>query len=154
MAVSVLTDVVVPCRADLARARLDGVLGRAVSERGRIRVGPRRRRWPTRQVSVRMGDSRIGERTSLADLTWAPEGRLRRCFPVLQAEVAVTSMDDTSCLLTIAGDYQPPFGGVGRLADRALLHRMAVSTTKDFADRLAAALARDNEIARHREGLP
>ncbi|HEX5903035.1 MAG TPA: hypothetical protein VF028_07985 [Actinomycetota bacterium] len=37
--------------------------------------------------------------------------------------------------------YEPPLGLVGRAADRALLHRVAEATFKDFLERVATRLA-------------
>jgi hypothetical protein len=70
-------------------------------------------------------------------------------FPAFDAEVAVTAIDDTSCLLTIAGTYDPPFGRVGAVLDRTLMHGLAAATTTEFAARLRHALAHDAK-----EGMP
>jgi hypothetical protein len=74
---------------------------------------------------------------------------LDRLFPAFDAQVAVTAIDDTSCLLTIAGTYDPPFGRVGAVLDRTVMHGVAAATTTDFADRLGHALAHDAK-----EGMP
>jgi len=42
--------------------------------------------------------------------------------------------------LAISAQYDPPLGSVGRALDRALLHRVAEATLKDFLDRVAAAV--------------
>lgn len=125
MAAIVNADVVVPCAAGRARVRLDRVLGpRAVSA------------------------SAVG-RTSVSSMHWTSTKRLRPLLPVVDLGVAVTAIDDVSCLLTVAGSYQPPFGRLGSLADRAVLHRFADATANEFATRLGRALACDSE-----EGLP
>jgi hypothetical protein len=36
--------------------------------------------------------------------------------------------------------YLPPWGALGSAVDRALLHRVAEATVKDFLDRVGAAL--------------
>jgi hypothetical protein len=116
MAVSVKTDVVLPCRADRARVQLQHTLG--VAEPTRRRDG----------------------RTSIATLSPAHTGRADRLLPSFDTSVAVTAIDDTSCLMTIAGTYEPPFGRFGALLDRTVMHGLAASTTVEFADRLARAL--------------
>lgn len=148
MVVRVSTDVVVPCQADRARKRLDAVWGTVGEHRAVVTVGPRRRRWPTKQVRAEMSHHRDRGRTSVSALRWAPTGPLRRLYPVLDADVAVTAIDETSCLLTIAGVYRPPFGRFGRFADRAVMHRLAASTATDFADRLGRAIAHDAKEGR------
>ena len=125
MAISVETDVVVPCRADRACGRLDAALGSAL------------------KASHARGRTRIS--TLRPELT----GRLDRLFPTFDAAVAVTAIDDTSCLLTIAGTYEPPFGRLGAVLDRTVMHGLAASTAADFAERLGRALAHDTE-----EGMP
>jgi hypothetical protein len=140
MPAKVSADVVVPCRAQPARGRLDALLG-GPGAGAVVRVGPRRRRWPRRAVRAVLNERRDGARTSVTPLRWAPLGPFERMLPTLRADVAVTAIDDTSCLLTVAGCYDPPMGRLGRVADRAMLHRLAVSTTTDFATRLAAAIA-------------
>lgn len=148
MAVSISTDVVVPCRADRARKRLDAVWGTVGEHRSLIAVGPRRRRWPTKKVHAELSRHQDRGRTSVSELRWAPTGPLRRLYPTLDAGVAVTAIDETSCLLTIAGVYRPPFGRFGRFADRAVMHRLAASTATDFADRLGRAIAYDAKEGR------
>jgi hypothetical protein len=118
MTVSVRTDVVLPCRADRACGRLDATLGRAMTAR------------------------REHGRTRISTLRRAP---VRRLYPAFDAEVAVTAIDDNSCLMTISGSYQPPFGRLGALLDRTVMHGVAASTTAEFADRLARALAQGDK---------
>ena len=124
MAVSVKTDVVLPCRADQARIRLQSALGRTMAAR------------------------RQDGRTSIATLTPAHTGRADRLLPSFDTSVAVTAIDDTSCLMTIAGTYEPPFGRFGALLDRTVMHGLAASTTAEFADRLARALAHKEKEGR------
>ena len=42
--------------------------------------------------------------------------------------------------VAISARYTPPLGALGRAIDRAVLHRVAEATLKDFMDRLRAAL--------------
>lgn len=135
MASIVSTDVVVPCQAERARSRLS-----ALPNTFTMTIGPRRH-WLLKRVGARLGDPHGAGRTSISQLRWTPTGPYRNLFPVLRANVVVTGIDDTTCLLTVAGAYRPPLGGLGRLADRAILHRLAESTATDFAERLAHTLA-------------
>lgn len=125
MTASVNTDVVVPCRVDRACSRLDAVLGAA---------------WTDRHERGR---------TRISTLRHTPARRRDRLYPAFDAAVAVTAIDDTSCLLTIAGTYEPPFGRFGAVLDRTVMHGLATSTATDFADRLGRALVHDAK-----EGMP
>ena len=42
-----------------------------------------------------------------------------------------------STRLTLNARYDPPLGKLGELIDRALMHRLAQATIKDFVERLA-----------------
>ena len=46
----------------------------------------------------------------------------------------------TRTQLAMTARYTPPFGLLGRVADRGLLHRVAEATVKDFVDRVGEAL--------------
>jgi hypothetical protein len=66
---------------------------------------------------------------------------LEPLFPVLDADIEVASLGPGRTQLSISGRYTPPLGPVGRVLDRALLHRVAEATVKDFLDRAAEILA-------------
>lgn len=125
MAAIVNVDAVVPCAADRARARLDAVLGAQGKRRGRL------------------------GRTSVSDMHWMSDRRFRTLLPTADVSVAVTAIDDVSCLLTVHGHYRPPLGRLGLLANQMVMHRFADATANEFAARLAHTLAHDSG-----EGLP
>jgi len=125
MAEIVNIDAVVPCGADRARTRLDAVLG----TRGERRPG--------------------SGRTSVSEMHWMSSRRLSSLLPTADVSLAVTAIDDVSCLLTVSGRYRPPFGRAGLLMNRTVMHRFADATATEFAARLARALAHDSG-----EGLP
>ena len=88
-------------------------------------------------------------RTSVSEMHWMSDRRYRRLVPTADVSLAVTAIDDVSCLLTVRGRYRPPFGRVGSLANRAVMHRFADATATEFTARLARALAHDSG-----KGLP
>ena len=49
--------------------------------------------------------------------------------------------------LSVSARYRTPMGAVGRMLDRALLHRVAEATVKDFLDRVGERL-RSRGLAR------
>jgi hypothetical protein len=53
-------------------------------------------------------------------------------FPALDADLEVAPLGDLLTQLAMSARYVPPFGGVGRAIDRALLSRVAEATLKDF----------------------
>lgn len=119
MTTSVKTDVVVPCRADRAYLRLETELGPRITRR------------------------RDYGRTSIAELHSRFDRLRDHFFPSFDAELAVTAIDDTSCLLTVASTYEPPFGRFGEVLDRTVMHGLGAATAADFAHRLGSLIAHD-----------
>jgi hypothetical protein len=82
---------------------------------------------------------RIPSKT-LLPMAWKP-ARAEHLFPALDADLEVAALGPSRTQLSISARYRPPMGAVGRALDRALLHRVAEATLKDFLDRVGEALA-------------
>lgn len=84
---------------------------------------------------------RVSGRTVLP-ITWRAANRAA-FFPGMEADLELAPLGPGSSQLALTGRYTPPLGAVGRAADRALLHRVAEATVRDFlrgvADRMLAA---------------
>jgi hypothetical protein len=76
---------------------------------------------------------------TILPLRWRAAGGQGR-FPALDADLEVAPLGASATQLSISARYVPPMGAVGRAMDRALLHRVAEATVKDFLDRVADAL--------------
>jgi hypothetical protein len=70
---------------------------------------------------------------------WAATGA-HSLFPELDADIEIAPLGPDWSQLAISARYQPPLGFVGKAVDRALLHRVAEATVKDFLDRAVVAL--------------
>jgi hypothetical protein len=81
---------------------------------------------------------RLASKTVLP-ITWRATAP-RRLFPEMEADVGVLALGAGRSQLSFNGRYRPPLGAVGRGIDRALLHRVAEATARDFVNRLARAL--------------
>jgi hypothetical protein len=118
----------------LARHADDGgthLLARVGYPVGDYRVG--------KEVQIELGTAlRIPSKTILP-LTWTATGPAR-LFPSLDADLEIAPLGRNRTQLSISARYRPPFGPVGRVLDRALLHRVAEATLKDFLDRVGEAL--------------
>jgi hypothetical protein len=79
-------------------------------------------------------------RTTLA-MTWQPTGA-GALFPVLEADLEIGALGAHRTQLALSASYRPPLGSVGRAIDRALLHRVAEATVKDFLDQVGVAIQR------------
>jgi hypothetical protein len=68
-------------------------------------------------------------------LSWSATGPAR-LFPSFEADLEIAALGPARTQISISGRYRPPMGSVGRVFDRALLHRVAEATVKDFLDRV------------------
>jgi len=82
----------------------------------------------------------------LLPIEWRPSSA-HGLFPELLADLEIAPMGSKRTHLSISARYDPPLGMVGRTLDRAMLHRVAELTVKDFLDRTASTLT---EAARGR----
>jgi hypothetical protein len=92
-----------------------------------------------KRVEIDFGEPyRIPSKT-LLPMSWRPAGA-EHLFPALEADLEVAPLGPSRTQLSISARYRPPMGAVGRALDRALLHRVAEATMKDFLDRVGEAL--------------
>lgn len=92
-----------------------------------------------KRVQIELGSPfRLASKTMLP-MTWHATGA-EPLFPSLEADVEVAALGANRTQLSISARYRPPLGPVGRVIDRALLHRVAEATIKDFLDRTGEAL--------------
>jgi hypothetical protein len=95
-----------------------------------------------RQVEISVGKPRFFvSRLLLLPLTWkvtSGDG----LFPSLESDLELAPLGPSRTQLAINANYRPPLGVLGRALDRALLHRVAEATLKNFLDRVAEQLVR------------
>jgi len=90
-------------------------------------------------VDIEVGEPvRLGEKVVLP-LTWRAAGA-EALFPVMEGDLELAPLGPAISQLAMSARYRPPLGAVGRAIDRAVLHRVAEATIKDFVDRVAEAL--------------
>jgi len=98
------------------------------------------------EVEISFGEPvRIATKTILP-MSWAAAAS-PRLFPALEADLEVAALGPSRAQLSMSARYAPPFGALGRALDRALLHRVAEATLKDFLDRVGRALVERLEDA-------
>lgn len=61
-------------------------------------------------------------------------------FPILDGNLELSPVDETTCRLSLVASYRPPLDGVGRRLDRVAFHRVAESTVRSFLELLSARL--------------
>jgi len=121
-------------------AWLPGLAGRARAEgeRRMAEVGFGRAVRVEREVAVEVGPPAGIEAKRLLPIRWHPTGAA--VLPALDGELEVAPVGAHRTQLSMTASYTPPFGLLGRVADRALMHRVAEATVKDFVDRVAGGL--------------
>jgi hypothetical protein len=79
-------------------------------------------------------------------VTWQPDVD-GEPFPRFDGALSLEAATPKASILTLAGKYEPPLGGAGKLFDAALGHRIAQATArellKEIADRIELGFAQD-----------
>ncbi len=111
-----------------------------LSELG-FQVGNRR---IARQIEVEIGAARAGAGLTFMPIRWqaATDASL---FPTLEGELEIAPVGATRTQLGLSANYSPPLGLLGKIADRALFHRVAEVTVKDFLERIGKRLEQEDQ---------
>ena len=116
-----------------------------------LRVGPfGGRRGFSKLVRVCCLEPARRGATVTLPLRWEATGPAGELFPVLDADLLLTRHGDDQAVLAITGSYRPPFGQVGALLDKAIMHRLATATIRFLLESLSEAIA--HPAAQHLPG--
>ncbi len=88
-----------------------------------------------KEIEIALGEPYRLTSKTLLPMTWRATGP-ERLFPQLDADLEVAALGPRRTQLSISARYRPPLGAFGRALDRAMLHRVAEATIKDFLDRV------------------
>ena len=121
-----------------------GAIAQRANQRGDelladVGIGERHR--VERTVEVRLGAAIRAATKTVVPFSWQAVGPGRNLFPTLDADLEIAPLGSASTQLSISARYVPPLGLVGRMLDRAVLHRVAEATIKDFLDQVGAGVA-------------
>jgi hypothetical protein len=72
-------------------------------------------------------------------IRWEATGAGGVLFPVLDADISLAPAGDRT-VLALTGSYRPPFGQLGAALDRAVMHRVAAATIRNFLTSVAARI--------------
>jgi hypothetical protein len=111
----------------------------------------------SRVVRVQARDLTGREGSAGLAIRWEVTGPGGGLFPVLDADIRLRPAGEQGTLLTLEGVYRPPLGALGQALDRAILHRVAAATIRNFLDRVAAGVTGQPDPAEagtDRSGLP
>ncbi len=102
-----------------------------------VRVDGRRLLGAT--VRIELGEpAQLGDKTVLP-MSWRATAGTG-LFPAMDGDLEVAPLGPARTQLAMSARYQPPLGRLGSALDRAVLHRVAEATVKDFVDRVAETL--------------
>lgn len=93
-----------------------------------------------KRVEIHVGQARRLASKTLLPVSWKATGP-SALFPVMEGDIEVAPLGPRLTQLSFSGRYEPPLSVLGRALDRALLHRVAEATVKDFLDRVGDRLA-------------
>ena len=121
---------------DMARhANGDGE--KLLSELG-LNLGKRR---IGRRIKVDIGVPKTAAGLMFLPIRWRADTETG-LFPTLDGDLEIATLGNAKTQLGLSANYEPPLGLVGRVADRALFHRVAEVTVKDFLERIGERLER------------
>lgn len=63
-----------------------------------------------------------------------------RLFPLMKGELSIYPLTSTETQLDFSGEYEPPFGAVGKTMNAIVLHRMAEASVHRFISDVAGYL--------------
>jgi hypothetical protein len=93
-----------------------------------------------RSVEIEIGAAVRTRSKTVIPFTWRATGSTAGLFPTMDGDLEVAALDTALTQLAISARYAPPLGVVGKMLDRAVLHRVAEATVKDFLDHLGGIL--------------
>jgi hypothetical protein len=108
---------------------------RLLSELG-FEVGKRR---IARRIEVELGAPRRLTGVTLLPIRWKASSQAG-LFPALEGNLEIAPIGKRTTQIGLSASYEPPLGLMGKIADRALMHRVAEITVKDFLDRIGDQL--------------
>jgi hypothetical protein len=124
------------------RRWLDGLADVAGDESDRLLVDVGlavRGRELSRRARLEVGEAVTTDRVVSLPLRMHVEEK-ERLFPTLDGSLDAAWLGPGRTHLALLAQYEPPFGVVGRAADRALLHRVTEAVTQRFLEAVAREL--------------
>jgi hypothetical protein len=104
--------------------------------------------FPAKEVEILLGQPTGRSGSVIIPMDWKATG-VGALFPVMSADLVLQPVGPGLVEVVFRGSYEPPLKGLGRLLDRAVLHRLAEASAKAFLDQLCTAI--ENAIASNGE---
>ena len=94
---------------------------------------------PAKEVEIFLGKPMGRSGSVIIPMDWKATGP-EALFPVMSADLVLQPLGPGLVEVVFRGSYKPPLKVLGRLLDRALLHRLAEASAKAFLDQLCRAV--------------
>jgi hypothetical protein len=94
---------------------------------------------PAKEVEILLGRPMGRSGSVIIPMDWKATG-VEALFPVMSADLVLQPLGPGLVEVIFRGSYEPPLKGLGRLLDRAVLHRLAEASAKAFLDQLCRAV--------------
>ena len=94
---------------------------------------------PAKEVEILLGQPMERSGSVIIPMDWKATGP-GALFPVMSADLVLQPLGPGLVEVVFRGSYEPPLKVLGRLLDRALLHRVAEASAKAFLDHLCRAV--------------
>ena len=146
-------EVVVAARFEVAAARLTHFVNRGALRTASetaytdglvagLRVGPfGGLRGLSKLVRVRFAKPVRWDGVITMPMRWETTGAAGELFPVMDADLTLTSDGESQTRIRLDGSYRPPFGRAGAALDRAVMSRLAEATIRSLVEGVADAVA-------------
>jgi hypothetical protein len=102
---------------------------------------------PHRPLELELGTARRTEAVTLIPLHWGAAEAAAGGFPTLDGQVELARVGTSTTQIGVSATYQPPPELELKIADRAMLHRVAEATLENFLEQVADRLARKTRVA-------
>jgi hypothetical protein len=113
-----------------------------------VRVGPfGDMPGASRLVRVRFVDPVYRDGAMTVGVRWEAAGATGGLFPVLDADIRLSSEGGQSSRMVLTACYRLPLGTLGSGLDRLVLHKVATATIQTFLARVAGVLEGTREAA-------
>lgn len=112
-------------------------------EQLRSRMGVGESQLIAKEIVLEIGEAAKAHASTTVPISWSASGTAG-LFPRMAADLVVAPIGPEQTQVSFRGTYEPPLGAVGRMLDKAVLHRIAEASVKAFIDQIAEALQKES----------
>jgi len=100
------------------------------------------RRWLRIPARIEFRTPADGHTGAIIRLQWRAR-RYASLFPVMEADILIRPTSGSNTKIVLVGEYRPPLGLIGLVADRLIGARVAISTAQVFLEDVVKGISSD-----------